>query len=184
MPTSPRERFARLFLESSAALGRKMRRFVGSKADADDTVQEAFLRGLESADDVRAPRAFLYTAARNIAVDGYRREQCAKMVALGELALSSVQSSVESVESELLLEERGRVLREAVERLTPQCRSVFALKVFLGYSYKEIAVSLGISVKTVEKHMARGLRETHQYVRLRFEERGNQAPDKEGSERG
>jgi RNA polymerase sigma factor (sigma-70 family) len=184
MPTSHRDRFARLFLESSAALGRKMRRFVGSKADADDAVQEAFLRGLENADDVRAPRAFLYTAARNIAVDGHRRDQYARKAALGELALSAVQSSVESVESELLVEERGRVLREAVERLSPQCRSVFALRVFHGYSYKEIAASLGISVKTVENHVARGLRETHQYVRRRFEEREEEGPDNGGSDGG
>jgi RNA polymerase sigma factor (sigma-70 family) len=182
--TSHRERFARLFLESSAALRRRMRRFVGSKADADDAVQEAFLRGLESADAVRTPRAFLYTAARNIAVDSHRREQCARKAALGDLALSSVQSSEASAESEILVEERARVLREAVEQLSPQCRAVFALKVFHGHSYKEIAASLGISVKTVENHVARGLRETHQYVRRRFEERGSGAPDKEGSERG
>jgi RNA polymerase sigma factor (sigma-70 family) len=175
---------ARLFLESSSAIRRRMRRFVGSKADADDAVQEAFLRALETADQVRAPRAFLYTAARNIAVDGHRREQCARKTALGELALSSVQSSGQSAESELLAEERGRVLREAVEHLPPQCRAVFALKVFHGYSYKEIAASLGISVKTVENHVARGVRETHQHVRRRFEERSADGTDNGGSDGG
>jgi len=168
MPESHRERFARLFIESGVALRRKMQRLVSAPADVDDVVQEAFLRAYENADTVRVPDAFVYSAARNLAFDSRRRDKTAKKIALGEIALSAVNSSVESVESQLLTEERTQLLREAVERLPPQCRTVFALRVFNGYSYREIAGELGISVKTVENHLARGLRETHQFLRRRF----------------
>jgi RNA polymerase sigma-70 factor (ECF subfamily) len=57
-----------------------------------------------------------------------------------------------------------------VASLPPQCRTAFTLKVFHGCSYKEIAEKLGISTKTVEHHIARGLRDTHQYLRERYGE--------------
>jgi len=172
MSESHRKVFSKLFVESSAALRRKIQRLVNSRADVEDVVQDAFLRGYENADTVRVPAAFVYSAARNLAFDGRRRERTARKAALGEIALSDVESSVESVESQLLKEERTRLLREAVERLPPQCRTVFALKVFQGYSYKEIAEELGISARTVENHLARGIRETHHFLRRRYVEEG------------
>ena len=147
MSESHRERFARLFVESSAALRRKMQRLVSSRADVDDVVQEAFLRGYENAATVRVPAAFVYSAARNLAFDGRRRGKTAKKIALGEIALSTVESSVESVESQLLREERTRILREAVEGLPPHCQTVFALKVFQGYSLR---ASTSATIRTAD----------------------------------
>jgi len=145
-----------------------MQRLVSSRADAEDVVQEAFLRGFENADSVRLPAAFVYSVARNLAFDGRRREKTARKLALGEIGLSNLETSAESAEAQLLTDERTRLFREAVERLPPQCRMVFALKVFQGYSYKEIAKELGLSVKTVESHLARGLRDTYQFLRKRY----------------
>jgi len=135
-------------------------------------VQDAFLRAHENAESVRVPSAFLYTVARNAAFSGLRHDKIARRAAQGETPLSDVESSVESVESQLLTEERTRVLKEAIERLPPQCQTVFALKVFQGCSYKEIAASLGISVKTVEHHIARAAKEVYLHVRQRYAERG------------
>jgi DNA-directed RNA polymerase specialized sigma24 family protein len=47
---------------------------------------------------------------------------------------------------------------------------VFALKMFHGYSYREISETLQISVKTVENHIARALQDTHEYLRQRYAE--------------
>ena len=44
---------------------------------------------------------------------------------------------------------------------------------FYGCSYKEVADRLGISAKTVEKHIARGLRETHGFLTKRYEVNGH-----------
>jgi RNA polymerase sigma factor (sigma-70 family) len=52
--------------------------------------------------------------------------------------------------------------------LPPQCRAAFTLRVFHECSYKEVADRLGISAKTVEKHIARGLRDTHTYIKMRY----------------
>lgn len=169
MPESSREFFTRLFLENSAALRRRLRGFVRSTADVDDVVQEAFVRGLEKADSIRSPAAFMYTTARNLAVDNFRHYKTEQKGARAEVALCAVKSSVESAESQILTEERTRLLKDAIERLPPQCRTAFALKVFQGYSYKEIAKSMGVSVKTVENHIAHGLQITHRRLRRRYD---------------
>jgi RNA polymerase sigma factor (sigma-70 family) len=171
MSESRRDRLARLFIDSSQTLRRRIRRLVGTTADADDAVQEAFLRAHENAESIRVPDAFLYSVARNAAFDVLRHEKIASKAAQGDKRLSDVQYSVESVEAQLLTEERTQVLKEAIGRLPPQCQTVFALKVFQGASYKEIAASLGISVKTVEHHIARAVKEVYLHVRERYAER-------------
>jgi DNA-directed RNA polymerase specialized sigma24 family protein len=101
MSESHRDRLARLFIDSSQTLRRRIRRLVGT-ADADDAVQEAFLRAHENAESIRVPDAFLYSVARNAAFDGLRREKIASKAAQGDKRLSDVQYSVESVEAQFL----------------------------------------------------------------------------------
>jgi RNA polymerase sigma-70 factor, ECF subfamily len=170
MSSSRQEEWVRLFSESQRALRRYVRRMVTSPAAADDIVQEAFLRTYEHGTRARVPRALLFSAARNLAVDDRRHARVAKTDSLGDLDASGVVSTSESPEAVALADEESRLLREAVERLTPQCRAVFALRVFHACSYKEIGERLGISVKTVEKHVANGVREAHRYLRRKYRE--------------
>ena len=51
-----------------------------------------------------------------------------------------------------------QMLLRAVNGLPPKCRDVFVLRMIEGLSQREIAERLGITVSTVEKHLARGLR--------------------------
>jgi len=170
MAESPKDRLARAFTEHSLTLRRRIRRLVSSAADADDAVQEAFLRAHEHSEAVRVPGAFLYSVARNVAFDGLRRAKTAQRAAQGDIPLADVEQAAVSTESQLLSEERTQVLKEAISRLSPQCQTAYALRVFQGCSYKEIAASMGLSVKTVEHHIARAVREVYGYVRLRYAE--------------
>jgi RNA polymerase sigma-70 factor, ECF subfamily len=161
--------FSKLFCESNQALRRYVRRLIKSRETAEDIVQEAFLRTYEHADRVETPRAFLFSAARNLAADARRHNRVQNTNSLGDFDTSRVVSPAESIEDGVLADERSRLLKEAVERLSPQCRAAFALRVFHAYSYKEIAQRLGLSPKTVENHIARALRETHDYLRRRYQ---------------
>jgi RNA polymerase sigma-70 factor (family 1) len=162
--------FSRLFAESRAGLRRYVRRLVHSQETADEIVQEAMLRTYEHADAKKAPKAFLYSIARNLATDTLRHDRAAKTHTVGDWDAEGLMRHHESLDSSLLAEERSRILKDAVESLSPQCRTVFALKVFHACSYKEISERLGISPKTVENHIARAVRETHQYMRRRYVE--------------
>ena len=163
----PQDFLQRLFSESHTSLLRYVRDLVRSPEKAEDIVQEAFLRTYEHRDQVATPRAYLFTAARNLAIDARRHERMAQTDSVGDPdELGVVQPG--TPESEVLADERARLLRAAVEHLPPQCRAVFALRVFHACSYQEIAERLGISIKTVEKHLTRGLRDTHGFLKRRY----------------
>jgi RNA polymerase sigma-70 factor (family 1) len=171
MPTTSESHtaiFTKLFAESRQALHRYIRRFVGSSETAKEIVQEAFLRTYRQRESVTTLRAFLFSTARNLAANEYRHRRTVERGALGDFGDSRVDTERESPESVLLRDERNRLVQEAVDRLPPQCRAAFTLRVFHECSYKEVADRLGISPKTVEKHIARGLHDTHSYVKRRY----------------
>ena len=60
------------------------------------------------------------------------------------------------------------LLRESIEQLAPECREVMILKVVYRYSHREIANEMGISMQTVESHVACAIRETHAYLQRHY----------------
>jgi RNA polymerase sigma-70 factor (ECF subfamily) len=174
MPTTSESRteiFTKLFAESREALQRYIRRFVGSSETAKEIVQEAFLRTYRQGESVTTLRAFLFSTARNLAANEYRHRRIVERGGFRDFGDSWVKTERESLEAELLRDERNRLVQEAIDRLPPQCRAAFTLRVFHDCSYKEVAERLGISAKTVEKHIARGLHDTHSYLKRRYEPR-------------
>jgi RNA polymerase sigma-70 factor (family 1) len=174
MPTTSESRtetFTKLFAESREALHRYIRRFVGSSETAKEIVQEAFLRTYRQGESVTTLRAFLFSTARNLAANEYRHRRIVERGGFRDCGDSWVKTERESLEAELLRDERNRLVQEAIDRLPPQCRAAFTLRVFHDCSYKEVAERLGISAKTVEKHIARGLHDTHSYLKRRYEPR-------------
>lgn len=171
MPTKPDssiELFAKLFAESRQALQRYIKGFVGSSETAKEIAQEAFLRTYRQGESVHTLRAFLFSTARNLATNEYRHQRTVARLTLGEPA-PWVKSECDSLEVEIIRDERNRLIQEAINRLPPQCRTAFTLRVFHQCSYREIAERLGITVKTVEKHIARGIRDTNSYLHRRYE---------------
>lgn len=183
MPDALHDIFTRLFTETRNALRRYVRRRTGSRETAEEIVQEAFLRTYERADIVQTPRAFLFSTARNLAADVRRHHRATATDLAGDLADHEDATSCGPLEDLLIADEASQILKEAVDRLPPQCQAVFTLKVFHGCSYKEIAEKLGLSQKTVEKHIAVGLRRTHEYLHARyFEHSSPQAASRDGDE--
>jgi RNA polymerase sigma-70 factor (family 1) len=160
--------FIKLFVESRQALYRYIRRFVHSGETAKEIAQEAFLRTYRERESVVTPRAFLFSTARNLAANEIRHRRAVERDALASTEEFRPAAEYESIESELLRDERNQLIQQAVDRLPPQCRAAFTLRVFHEYSYKEVADHLGISVKTVEKHISRGIRETNRYIKFRY----------------
>ena len=171
MPTTSESRtetFVRLFADSRQALHRYIRRFVRSSETAQEIVQEAFLRTYRERESVTTLRAFLFSTARNLAANEFRHRRTVERDTLARFDESLADAEGESLESGLLRDERNRLVQEAINRLPPQCRAAFTLRVFHEYSYKEVADHLGISVKTVEKHISRGMRETNCFLKVRY----------------
>jgi RNA polymerase sigma-70 factor (ECF subfamily) len=162
--------FARLFSESREALSRYVRRLVRTPGAAEEIVQEAFLRTYRQGDTARPMRPYLFTVARNLAFKARRHDRVADAHATTRLDASELHWTSDSPEEVTLAEERMRLLNEAIGRLPPQCRAAFTRRMFQEQSYKEIAAHLGISPRTVEKHIAFGVSEVHAALARRYRE--------------
>lgn len=138
----------------------KLRRLLRSRGrsadDADDLIQEAFLRLQLYCRDkpVEHTEAFLVRTALNLSVDDHRlaRNRLTVGSPLESLSLLDARPPPDEV---VATQQRLQRVRKALEALNPRAREVFLLHRAEGYSYGQIAERLGISVSTVEKHMAR-----------------------------
>lgn len=135
-------------------------RITGSAADADDVVQETFVRALERAPErLDDPKRWLIKVAVNASRDLLRRRKRRGYVGLwlpgpietapGEEALASYEPSVDGVRTLEgrydLMESVSLAFLQALEALTPTQRAVLLLRDVFDYSAAEAAEALGIS---------------------------------------
>jgi RNA polymerase sigma-70 factor (ECF subfamily) len=97
-------------------------------------------------------KAYLFRLTRNLVIDELRRRG-ARARALDVVSLSDDVSSPRTPLQLLQDGETSAVVDRAIQSLPPRRREVFTLAYLRGFSYREIAGLLGISVKTVENHM-------------------------------
>jgi RNA polymerase sigma factor (sigma-70 family) len=158
-----------VYLENEAALKRFLRRYIKSRDDIDDLAQECFLRAYaaESTHSITAPRSFLFTVAKNLALNELARRASAAVEPLGDsVDLDVLEDKGQvAIDDEVDSHERVRQLARAIASLPPQCSKVFILRKMQGLSHKEIAARLNISVRTVENHVALGLLRCKAYLR-------------------
>lgn len=132
---------------------------VGCPAIAADIVQDIWLRvaTAQPREPVRNPRAYLYRVAGNLAIDRLRQEQArGRHVVTGDLP-EAVASPAPGAERVVAAREEISILRAAVDGLPDKCRTVFLLYRGHGLSMRQIAARLGITEKTVEKHIAKAM---------------------------
>lgn len=151
-----------------------------SLRDHDDLVQETYARLLRVEDPGRLahPKAFLFTTARNAAIDLFRRNNTHPRECVGEvdgLTEIPLQDAPPTPAETLERRQRREVLTEALRALPERCREVMLLRYLDGCSGKEIAARLDISLGTVKGHLLKGVRGCARF----FEARGlvEAAPD-------
>lgn len=135
--------------------------------DHDDLVQETYSRLLRAREAGRLTyaRAFLFTAARNVAIDVFRRRRVTTIEPLSECAEVATLEEPTGVVDLLERQQRLEVLVQAMDALPERCRQIIMLRHLDGFSYKDIAGRLGISPETVKVHMVRGVRACTAYFR-------------------
>ena len=156
------DRLTRSFLEARDDLLRFLRRRSrgGRRGAAEDIVQTVWLK-LRERDDSQTweePRAVLFTTAANLETDTYRREVSAEKVFSNDAA--DLDAACPHPDPEAQADAAGRLERLAValEQLPPQCREAFLLNRLEELTHVEIAARLGVSTKTVQRHIERALR--------------------------
>ena len=142
------------------------RRF-GAQLDVDDIVQEAYTRLLRAHANgtVISPKAFLFHAARNLALNQLRHRGYTHPSPLAENDVSRVLDTADGVPETVARAEDVQLLIRAIQSLPERCRQIFTLRKIYGISQKEIAMRLGISEHTVEAQGAIGIRKCEEYFR-------------------
>ncbi len=130
---------------------------VKTEADAEEIVQDVFVKTWENREKLKSFTSFesyLFTIAYNTTISLLRRR------AKDALYIEYVKSVQIEIDDSFLNEnedwkEIDDQLNLLIEKLPSRQKEVFRLKHFDGFSYKEIADKLGISVNTIENHIVK-----------------------------
>jgi RNA polymerase sigma factor (sigma-70 family) len=145
-----------------------LRRFFSRAQDLEDIAQEAYLRAVEAeraGEPVRSPKAFLFRIAKNAALNELTRKSRLLTDYIEDSAAQDVIDKGASTEEQVMGQEKLAMFCRAVASLPAQCRRAFLMRKVYGLSHKDIAEQLGISLSTVEKHVASGLLRCSTYMR-------------------
>jgi RNA polymerase sigma factor (sigma-70 family) len=160
MPVPPDDWFVREILVHEPALMAYLRHVRLRGEDVADLRQEVYVRVYEAAARglPRQPRAFLLATARHLVIDRARRARVVSIEAMGDI--ESLNVLIDEVSPERWSGGRERLgrLAAAFAALPPRCRAVAWMRRVDDLPQKEVAVRLGISEKSVEKHLARAMR--------------------------
>lgn len=132
-----------------------------------DLRQEIYIKVCEAAalEQPLAPKAFLFTVARHCMIDRRRRERIVSIQAAGNDDLSN--DLIEEKTPERYVDARQELARlaRAFDRLPAKCRRVVWMRRVLEISQRDVAQELGLSERTVEGQVQKGIQLLAQYVR-------------------
>ncbi|MPM31567.1 hypothetical protein SDC9_78123 [bioreactor metagenome] len=159
------EPIEKLFNDNYAVLVIYASRFVNSRPQAEDIVQEVFTKIWESSSEKKCSKSYLFAAVHNTAINA------SKAKSNNNLKLETTNLSSSEIEDELsdkLIEdiEREHAILKALKKLPPRTLAVIKKIYMEEMSYKEAADSLGMSGGTIKTHMFRAMRDLRKYLKL------------------
>lgn len=160
-----KDAYGQLVIRHSQSVFRVAFRITENEADADEVVQEAFLRGYSKLQDFDARsnfRTWIYRIAMNCALDILNKHKSQAAVPIGE-EYDSEQAAVQLVDrsagpDRLLLSQEIEARRKAaMEKLTSTERVAFVLRHMEDRSTEEIATALGIAPNSAKQAVFRAV---------------------------
>jgi len=156
-----------------------------NREDAEDVLQESFLKAYEHLDQFKGDSKF-YTWIVRIAVNQalmkLRRRKTSKSVSLDEqidtgedTVAREIAAWEENPEQRYSREELGSILDEAVQSLEPPYRSVFVLRDIEELSTEETAEALNLSIPAVKSRLLRARLQLREKLTRYFKRKGDDA---------
>jgi RNA polymerase sigma factor (sigma-70 family) len=134
-----------------------------SHEDAEDVVQDAFLRAFSAFESFRGEngqpqnaKAWLLAIVRNTSMTWLKRNRNAGSMQAFEEALDDPRERAADPEEILLISCNREEVRQALEQLPPDFREAIVLREMEGLSYREISATIGVPLGTVMSRLSRG----------------------------
>lgn len=144
------------FLRARPRLFSIARRVLGSAADADDVVQEAWMRWQETdRSQVRDPAGFLITTTTRLALNVGQSARARHETDIGPRLLDTVDPGADTVLGAERREALELALWTLLERLTPTERGAYLLREAFDYPHRRIAEALGLGEANVRQLVTR-----------------------------
>lgn len=132
-----------------------------NESEVEDLCQDVYLRAYEAAAEHGVPertKPFVFAIARNLLIDRVRRGQIVPIEAMAELERLEIAGDTPDAERSAIAGDELRRLYAALDELPPRCREVVNLTRAEGLTRNQIALRMGISERTVDKHLENGMR--------------------------
>jgi RNA polymerase sigma factor (sigma-70 family) len=138
-----------------------------SGLEFDDIVQEAFVATIQarSKGTLKSPKAFLFGAARNLALVSMRSRRIRGYDDSVQIEDCELLDQDGGVHEEVVRNQELQILTLAIQSLPDRCRQIFTLRKIYGMKQREIAAKLGISTRTVNAQITIGLHKCALFVR-------------------
>jgi RNA polymerase sigma factor (sigma-70 family) len=126
--------------------------------EIEDVIQETYTRlvAAESVAHVHDAKNYTFQIAGSVVIDHLRRMKVVPISSVPDLDYLEVVSEEPSPERQAIDRDELNRLAHMIASLPGRVRDVFILRRVHGLSQREVALRLGLSESTVEKHMARG----------------------------
>jgi RNA polymerase sigma-70 factor (ECF subfamily) len=140
-------------------LGSFFRKRIHNAPEVQDLVQQVFLRLAQYGElgELHNPDAYIFQTAANTLRDHYRHRAVRDRFANEQCTGTGALGSDFSAERVILGREAVAQLAQALRQLPERTRDILMLRCFEGIKHAEIARLQGISVRAVEKHVAKAL---------------------------
>jgi RNA polymerase sigma-70 factor, ECF subfamily len=155
--------FERTFLPHLDSAYNLARWLMNNDQDAQDVVQEAYLRALRFSAGYRGgdPRAWLLAIVRNTAFSFIQRNKKSDSIAEFDEDLHGADCAGDTVEAAVIRQADGESIRAALNALPDEFREVILMREIEGLSYKEIADATDLPIGTVMSRLARARKRLH-----------------------
>lgn len=159
------EAFDTLFNNFSPKLYRFAFRYLKSKEDSEEVVQEVFLKVWEKRAMLQEElsfSSFLFTITQRVALNVIRKKRNSEKATA--VALINIDQDANFVEDQIFASQLMECTKAAVDSLSPQRKRIFTMSREQYLSYEQIAKSLNISKNTVEVQMVLALKHVRKYL--------------------
>ena len=186
-----RSRFEQLVMAHRNAAYNLAYWILQSRDDAEDAVQDAYIRAFRAFDTFAGndPRPWLLAIVRNVAYSAFNaRKQSRHVIKLigdsnEEEWVGGAEAATQdpSPETIAIVRQEHKLLLEALAGLSPVQRDVLVLREMEGLSYKDIADIMGSEIGTVMSRLSRARAELRRVLECRANLRHANASNRVGS---